>query len=106
MSRRTSFVVLAVLAAGCGEAAPAKPSPSAPPPATAPVIPIKKTADWCKQHGVPESACTRCNSDLVAEFQKKGDWCEKHGLPLSQCVACDPSVAAKLAAMAPKDAEK
>jgi len=58
--------------------------------------------DWCGEHGVPESACTRCNADLIASFKAKGDWCEKHSLPKSQCVDCDPSLAAKLAAMAPK----
>ena len=57
--------------------------------------------DWCGEHGVPESACTKCNADLVPEFKKKGDWCEKHSLPKSQCIACDPALEAKLKAMAP-----
>jgi hypothetical protein len=99
----TSFLVAFLAVVGCGEAAPGKPAPAAAPaPASAPVIPVKKAADWCKEHGVPESACTKCNTDLVAGFKAKGDWCDKHGLPMSQCVECDPSVAAKLAAMAPK----
>lgn len=47
--------------------------------------------DWCGEHGVPESKCTRCDSSLVAAFKATGDWCAEHGLPESQCVQCDPS---------------
>jgi hypothetical protein len=98
-----SLLVASLFVAGCGEAAAPKQAPAAAPtPASAAVIPVKKAADWCKEHGVPESACTKCNTDLVAQFKAKGDWCDKHSLPMSQCVECDPSVAAKLAAMAPK----
>lgn len=53
-------------------------------------------ADWCAGHGVPESACTRCNPDLIAKFREKGDWCAEHALPESQCVKCNPEVAAQL----------
>jgi len=107
LSTSSLFVALA-LVAGCGGSEPAKPAPNAPAanePAKAPLIPVKKAADWCKEHGVPESACTRCNSDLIAAFKAKGDWCDKHDLPKSQCVACDPSLAAKFAAMAPKESD-
>jgi len=99
----SSLLVASLVVAGCGEAAPSKSAPAAAPaPASAPAIPVKKAADWCKEHGVPESACTKCNTDLVAQFKAKGDWCDKHSLPKSQCVECDPSLAAKLAAMAQK----
>ena len=47
--------------------------------------------DWCGEHAVPESKCTRCNASLVAAFKATGDWCAEHGLPESQCVKCDPS---------------
>lgn len=47
--------------------------------------------DWCGEHEVPESKCTRCDASLVAAFKATGDWCAEHGLPESQCVACDPS---------------
>lgn len=47
--------------------------------------------DWCGEHSVPESKCTRCNASLVAAFKATGDWCAEHGLPESQCVKCDPS---------------
>ena len=48
--------------------------------------------DWCAGHGVPESQCTRCNSELIADFKAKGDWCEEHGLPESQCLKCNPDL--------------
>lgn len=58
--------------------------------------------DWCAEHGVPESICTRCNPKLIAEFKQKGDWCKEHNLPESQCVACNPDLKAKFDAMKPK----
>ena len=92
--------------AACGDAAaPKSDAPPAKAPASetkTPLVPVKKAADWCKEHGVPESACTKCNTDLIASFKAKGDWCDQHGVPKSQCIACDPSIAAKLVAMAPK----
>ena len=49
--------------------------------------------DWCEEHGVPESQCTRCNPDLIPAFKATGDWCEEHGMPESQCKACNPELA-------------
>lgn len=48
--------------------------------------------DWCAEHQVPESQCTRCNPDLVAAFKATGDWCAEHGLPESQCLKCNPDL--------------
>lgn len=48
--------------------------------------------DWCASHGVPESACTKCNPELIPAFKAKGDWCSEHGVPESQCVACNPGL--------------
>lgn len=48
--------------------------------------------DWCAEHEVPESLCTRCNPELVPAFQATGDWCEEHGLPESHCRACQPDL--------------
>lgn len=48
--------------------------------------------DWCGEHAVPESQCTRCNPDLVAAFKATDDWCEEHGLPESQCLKCNPDL--------------
>lgn len=59
-------------------------------------------ADWCAEHGVPESICTRCNTKLIAEFKQKGDWCKEHNLPESQCIECNPELKEKFEAMKPK----
>jgi hypothetical protein len=48
--------------------------------------------DWCGEHQVPESLCTRCNPSLVAAFKATGDWCGEHGLPESQCLVCNPDL--------------
>ncbi len=48
--------------------------------------------DWCGEHQVPESLCTRCNADLIPAFQATGDWCPEHGLPESQCLICNPDL--------------
>lgn len=48
--------------------------------------------DWCVEHAVPESQCTRCNTELVAAFKATGDWCAEHGLPESQCLKCNPEL--------------
>lgn len=48
--------------------------------------------DWCAEHEVPESLCTRCNPSLIPAFQATGDWCEEHGLPESQCQICHPDL--------------
>ena len=48
--------------------------------------------DWCEEHQVPESLCTRCNPSLIAAFKATGDWCEEHGLPESQCLICNPDL--------------
>lgn len=48
--------------------------------------------DWCVEHAVPESQCTRCNKALEAAFKATGDWCAEHGLPESQCLKCNPDL--------------
>jgi hypothetical protein len=48
--------------------------------------------DWCGEHGVPESQCTRCNPELIPAFKATKDWCEEHGLPESQCTKCNPGI--------------
>lgn len=48
--------------------------------------------DWCEEHAVPESQCTRCNPDLIPAFKATGDWCAEHGLPESQCLKCNPGI--------------
>lgn len=48
--------------------------------------------DWCDEHQVAESQCTRCNPALVPAFKATNDWCEEHGLPESQCTKCNPDL--------------
>lgn len=96
---------------GCGCDRKSEPSPAAVPPKAQatesekpkePLVKKAEIADWCPEHGVPESICTRCNASLIDGFKKKGDWCAKHGLPESQCFDCHPELKAKFEAMRPK----
>ncbi len=48
--------------------------------------------DWCAEHEVPESLCTRCNPALIPAFKATRDWCAEHGLPESQCRICHPDL--------------
>ncbi|WP_437979191.1 hypothetical protein WMF11_25090 [Sorangium sp. So ce295] len=48
--------------------------------------------DWCDEHQVPESQCTRCSPELVPAFKATGDWCAEHGVPESQCLKCNPNL--------------
>jgi hypothetical protein len=48
--------------------------------------------DWCAEHAVPESQCTRCDASLIPAFQAANDWCPDHGLPMSQCTIHDPNL--------------
>ena len=59
--------------------------------------------DWCAEHEIPESICTKCNRKLIADFKKKGDWCKEHDLPESHCTICNPDVKEKFLALKPKE---
>jgi hypothetical protein len=98
------LTVLAVSAAGCGDA-PAAGNKAQPSSArSAAGAPGEKGTGhshdgwWCDEHGVPEEICALCDSKLAAEFQKKGDWCKEHDRPDSQCFICHPELEAKFAA--------
>lgn len=98
-SARILAMACALAIVGCDS------KPAAAPPAEKPQAPLlqkKEIADWCPEHVVPESICTRCNSELIAGFKKKGDWCTPHDLPETQCFKCHPEREAKFKAMAPK----
>jgi len=84
-----SSVLSVFVLAACSEEAPSDPADTRHAPASA--VPGSH-ADWCGEHEVPESMCTRCNPDLVPAFQATGDWCDEHGLPESQCRACNPDL--------------
>jgi len=48
--------------------------------------------DWCGEHAVPESQCTKCHPELAAAFKATNDWCAEHGLPESHCLKCHPNL--------------
>ena len=87
---------LILLETGC----PRSTAESAPPPASAAKAGDHAPAqvkpgsheDWCAEHQVPETQCTRCNPSLVPAFKATGDWCPEHGLPESQCLKCNPTL--------------
>jgi cobalt-zinc-cadmium efflux system membrane fusion protein len=90
----TALIPLAV-ATGCGESrsakAPEKSSQEAPAQAVAkPAEAQTQEEGMCKEHGVLEALCTKCNPKLAALFQSKGDWCAEHGFPESICPICHP----------------
>jgi len=97
-------VLLTALLYACGGGESSTPAgkPAKDQPVKAPLVEKVQVADWCKEHGVPESVCTRCNETLVAGFKAKGDWCKEHSLPESQCIPCHPELEQKFKAMAPK----
>jgi len=84
----SSIGLVCILFFGCGRAVEEKEAPQH---AAAEVVP-GSYEDWCGEHQVPESQCTRCNPDLIAAFRATGDWCAEHGLPESQCLACNPNL--------------
>ena len=103
-----SVLLLAVCVPSCGgppdDPAPPSSSPETAKPVT-PLIPKVEIHDWCREHGVPESICTRCDESLIAGYKEKGDWCEPHGLPHSQCFECRPELEAEFRADMPPGAE-
>ena len=95
-------LALGILGAGCRKdgstseaggvnAVPAQVAPAAAGHA-APGVQAGSHEDWCGEHQVPESLCTRCNPSLAAAFKATKDWCAEHGLPESQCRACNPNL--------------
>lgn len=80
--------VLALFLGACSREAPHAPEHGHAAPGVAP----GSHEDWCAEHEVPESQCTRCDPSLSAAFQATGDWCKEHGLPESQCQQCNPGL--------------
>ncbi len=109
-ARSVLLSTVLLFAFGCGQPNdPAqKPQPTAPAPAAEPkraddapapgaghaAAGVKPGSheDWCGEHQVPESLCTRCNPSLIAAFKASGDWCAEHDLPESQCKRCNPDL--------------
>src|SRR5438445_2341710 len=40
---------------------------------------VTQKDDWCEAHGVPESQCIECKSDIFPRGKEYG-WCKKHGV--------------------------
>ena len=90
---KLSLVLLPALLACSGSGAdPAPAAPSASGSHAPAGAAVGSHEDWCGEHAVPESQCTRCNPDLVPAFQATGDWCPEHGLPESHCLQCNPEL--------------
>jgi hypothetical protein len=83
------MMICLLLACGCTKE---KPVPAAEPQHAAQTVRPGSHEDWCGEHQVPESQCSRCNPELIAAFKATGDWCEEHGLPESQCLKCNPDL--------------
>ena len=80
-------------AAPSGNGAPAAQTTEAKKPAaTQPLVPVVQAIDWCKEHGMAESTCAQCNSEVAAALKAKGDWCKEHSKPESQCFECHPEL--------------
>jgi hypothetical protein len=94
LSKVIPVLFLSLLLAACSKKTEAPPE-SAPTPTAGHAQPGAKPGsheDWCAEHAVPDSQCTRCNPDLIAAFKATNDWCEEHGLPESQCLKCNPNL--------------
>jgi cobalt-zinc-cadmium efflux system membrane fusion protein len=83
--RSAPLVACAVLGIGCPDSS----EPDAPKEQTADAR-VGDASDWCAEHALPESMCTKCNEELASEFKDRGDWCGEHGFPESVCPLCHP----------------
>jgi len=83
------MLILLAVACGCGREQTAK-APEAAKQAAAEPKNEAREAGLCKEHGVLEALCTKCNPKLAPIFQAKGDWCAEHGFPESVCPICHP----------------
>lgn len=95
-----SMLVVLVMAAGCGskgsQSQTAQGEPAASPAGEGHVVVAEVVPgsyeDWCDEHGVPETQCTRCDASLIPAFQAANDWDAEHGLPMSQCTIHNPNL--------------
>ena len=91
-SRAPGLLVLALLAGtACRNEVPAEKVATTVAHASATAVPGSHE-DWCGEHAVPESQCTRCNATLIPAFKATNDWCKEHDLPESQCLLCNPNL--------------
>lgn len=87
------LAVTSLLLGACAKDEPARAAPAATSGGhAAPGVKPGSHEDWCEEHQVAESQCTRCSPDLVPAFKATGDWCPEHGVPESQCKLCNPGL--------------
>ncbi|WP_437979190.1 efflux RND transporter periplasmic adaptor subunit [Sorangium sp. So ce295] len=94
--RRGCAMLIALVACGCSGKDSASSHGEARAEAKASAPPAEGA--MCKEHGVLEALCTKCNPKLAAIFKAKGDWCGEHGFPESICPTCHPERGGKPAA--------
>lgn len=83
---RALIALALVLVVACGDKASTASKAEATPGTPAAATP----GAMCREHGVLEAVCTRCNPALIPVFKAKGDWCDEHGFPESFCPICHP----------------
>lgn len=98
----SGMLAILLIAAGCGsgtqtqatngESAKAAAPPSGEGHAVVADIVPGSYEDWCDEHQVPETQCSRCDPSLIPAFQAANDWDAEHGLPMSQCTIHDPNL--------------
>lgn len=71
-----ALYLAALVCSGCGRGS------------SAPGTASTEAKDWCAEHGIAESDCTKCDPTLTAKFKEAGDWCPEHGFPESKCPQC------------------
>jgi membrane fusion protein, heavy metal efflux system len=91
-------LLLLVLVAGCGARAGDKADREKGAPKASEKAATTEAGAMCKEHGVLEAICTRCNPRLIPIFKAKGDWCGEHDFPESVCPICHPERGGKPAA--------
>jgi cobalt-zinc-cadmium efflux system membrane fusion protein len=79
-----AVVAIAVIG-GCGDESAPRPIAEA-----SEAVGQPAAGDWCAEHALPESMCTKCDPSLIARFREAGDFCEEHGFPESVCPICHP----------------
>ncbi len=106
--RKSVFAIVAALAcsvAACQKQEAPKSETTADKPHAATAVVPGSHDDWCDEHQVPESLCTRCNPKLIAAFKATGDWCDEHSVPESQCKLCNPDLKIERPPRAPEGAK-
>jgi cobalt-zinc-cadmium efflux system membrane fusion protein len=85
-SLRLFYLLLVVALTACDDSGSARATAGE----AATNAPANATDGMCKEHGVLEAVCTKCNPALIPVFKAKGDWCEEHQFPESFCPICHP----------------